>query len=529
MIHLFFSRKKTTYAQMKERNGDVILKHCVSAKAVFERNSIWCVEIEFPKSDLMGMEISDESVFKVDINFEEPQLYRIAYPKYNKQKYTYTCYATHVFFDSQKEVFVFDDRTMSGTWQDAINTANDIITNSRSNYPYKIYGHGKYANYANVNAENEKIVYFRNVQNSGYCLDVPNASEDASLQLQTYQRNRTSAQTFMLKKVGSDKYGDIYGILSLCSCRWLKLDSGKVVLGSLSESPSDNSEKWWFINNGSSYEIAPYGNIYYGIYPSSTNIGNGNKVVVADRGTAEVGNACKWMIEDVDSTQTAYWVRYNLIQCLFGTEENSMMNRWPECEDNRFVAMFDNYDCYFGNPDNYPSKLKPNNFFISNKEMSEYTKKKSMENVVTGIIPKAYNGRLLPNNEIVKASNWDTDEIHRIDVKEYSDIKLMADDSQAKKTTLGVFTNEANFRNYLRIQAKKSLEKELQEPKTETSIKFEELFSSNVPDAQMLKLNDSIYVETEFGKRERFYLNKLTYNLITERPEDLDLVLESEV
>ena len=466
---------------MKERNGDVILKHCVSAKAVFERNSVWYVEIEFPKSDLMGMEISDESVFKVDINFEEPQLYRIVYPKYNKQSDTYTCYATHVFFDSQKEAFVFDDRTMSGTWQDAINTANDIITKSKPNYPYKIYGHGKYANYANVNAEDEKIVYFRNVQNSGYCLDVPNASEDASLQLQTHQRNRTSAQTFMLKKVGSDRYGDIYGILSLCSCRWIKLDSGKVALGSLSESPSDNSEKWWFINNGSSYAIAPYGNIYYGIYPSSTSIGNGNSVIVADRGAAEVGNACKWMIEDVDSTQTAYWVRYNLIQCLFGTEENSMMNRWPECEDNRFVAMFNNYDCYFGNSDYYASYLKPNDFFISNKEMSEYTKKKSMENVVTGIIPKAYNGRLLPNNEIVKASNWDADEIHRIDVKEYSDIKLIADDSGAKKTTLGVFTNEAN------------------------------------------------YVETEFGKREKFYLNKLTYNLVKELPEDLDLVLESEV
>ena len=92
-----------------------------------------------------------------------------------------------------------------------------------------------------------------------------------------------------------------------------------------------------------------------------------------------------------------------------------------------------------------------------------------------------------------------------------------------------MFKNEANLISYLRIQAKKSLEKELQKPKTETSIKFEELFSSNVPDAQTLKLNDSIYVETEFGKRERFYLNKLTYNLITELPEDLDLVLESEV
>lgn len=529
MIHLFFSRKKTTYAQMKERNGDVILKHCVSAKAVFERNSVWYVEIEFPKSDLMGMEISDESVFKVDINFEEPQLYRLVYPKYKKQSDTYTCYATHVFFDSQKEVFVFDDRTMSGTWEDAIHTANDIITNSRPNYPYKIYGHGEYVDYANINAEDEKIVYFRNVQNSGYCLDVPSASEDASVQLQTYQRNRTSAQTFMLKKVGSDRYGYIYGILSLCSCRWLKLDSEKVVLGSLYDDPPDSSEKWWFINNGSSYEISPYMNIYYGIYPSSTSIDNGSSVIVADRGTAEVGNACKWMIEDVDSTQTAYWVRYNLIQCLFGTEDNSMINRWPECESNRFVAMFNNYDCYFGNSDYYASYLKPNDFFISNKEMSEYTKKKSMENVVTGIIPKAYNGRILPNNEIVKASNWYTDEIHRIDVKEYSDIKLKEDDSEAKKTTLGVFANETNLRSYLRIQAKKSLEKELQKPKTETSIKFEELFSSNVPDAQAMKLNDLIYVETEFGKRERFYLNKLTYNLITELPEDLDLVLESEV
>ena len=106
---------------------------------------------------------------------------------------------------------------------------------------------------------------------------------------------------------------------------------------------------------------------------------------------------------------------------------------------------------------------------------------------------------------------------------------MIADDSQAKKTTLGVFTNEVNLRNYLRIQAKKSLEKELQEPNTETSVKFEELFPYNVPNAQALKINDSIFVETDFGKRERFYLNKLTYNLITERPEDLDLVLESEV
>ena len=71
MIHLFFSNKKTTYEQMLNRNGDVIIKHAISANAVFERNTTWYIEIEFPKSELLGMEITDESVFKVDFNFEK--------------------------------------------------------------------------------------------------------------------------------------------------------------------------------------------------------------------------------------------------------------------------------------------------------------------------------------------------------------------------------------------------------------------------------------------------------------------------
>ena len=191
--------------------------------------------------------------------------------------------------------------------------------------------------------------------------------------------------------------------------------------------------------------------------------------------------------------------------------------------------MLNNYDCYFGNPTSYSDELKPKEYFISNRELSEYTKKKTYENVVTGIIPKAYNGRILPNNEIVKSTKWDLGEIHRIEVKEYSDIILQADNSDSKKTTLGVFTNEANLQAYMRIQAHKTLETELQEPSTETSVTFEELFTSNTPNANRLKLNDIIYVETEMGERNKFYINKLTYNLVTELPEDMDLVLESEV
>ena len=66
MIHLFLSKKNTTYQQMIERNGDIVLKNCKSAKATFERNSIWYVEIEFPKSELLGMKISEESQKRSD-------------------------------------------------------------------------------------------------------------------------------------------------------------------------------------------------------------------------------------------------------------------------------------------------------------------------------------------------------------------------------------------------------------------------------------------------------------------------------
>ena len=153
-----------------------------------------------------------------------------------------------------------------------------------------------------------------------------------------------------------------------------------------------------------------------------------------------------------------------------------------------------------------------------------------MENVVTGIIPKAYNGRILPNNEIVKSSKWDENEIHRLEVKEYSDVKLMADDSSASKLTFGVFKNESNLQAYLRYIAGKDLKSELQNSDTETTIKFEELFGSNIPNANQLKLNDVIYVDTKnSGERERFYLNKMTYDLIKEMPDELTLILETEV
>ncbi len=552
MIHLFFSQKKTTYQEMISQNGDVILKHVISAKAVFEKNSTWYVEIEFPRSDLLGMDITDESVIKVDLNFENNQLYRIVYPKYKKSTDTYVVYATHVFFDSQKEVFVFDDRTVSGTWDEAIKTCNDIISNSSANYPYQVLGHRWYDDPGYIEPKDGAVVNLINLSpTSGtyFALDCHTSSE-SSQQIIAYETHlKRKAQTYMLKKLDDLNGYECYGILALGNMRWLcrygDTDSNdKAVYATdrtLEPQPASylNAQFYWTFYKNKSYteklgrnvyKICRPTNIAYNIYVGEPGkIGNASNAIIYGHGINNESDYLTYRIVDIDSTQTAYWVRYNLIECIFGSEDNSMINRWPEAEEHRYIAMFDNYNCYFGRPDYYNENLQPSEYFISNREITEYTKKKSMENVVTGLIPKAYNGRILPNHEIVKSDRWDIDEIHRIEVEEYSDICLIADASDKTKSDLGAFTNEENMQMYLRLQAKKTLENELQEPQTETSVTFEDLFNSNVPNANKLKLNDVIYIETESGTRERFLINKLTYNLITELPEDIDLVLESEV
>nr|DAL42290.1 MAG TPA_asm: tail protein [Caudoviricetes sp.] len=542
MIHLFLSKKNTTYQQMIERNGDVVLKNCKSAKATFERNSIWYVTIEFPKSELLGMKISEESVFKVDLNFEKGQLFRIVDFKENGISNTYVCYAAHIFFDSQKEIFVFDDRTVNSTWDGAIKTANDIIEKSKSKYPYHVYGDRWYEDYKNIKPEDGREVHIHNAYRPDLCVDVTQSSED-SVPLQMYQTNRTSAQTFILKKYPNEINGisDIWSFMSVCSCRWVCAQDyadhnfSKIETYWLRNDPSNTNMYWedyWglvYSQKSNGYKIVRPTDKNYNWWAGDGGLAQGNTVQLFAHGIDNLSSSICWQFEDRASTQTAYWVRYNLIQCLFGSEDNSMMNRWPECEEHRYVAMFDNYDCYFGKPDSYKPKLKPKEFYVGYKEIVDYTKKVSMENVVTGIIPKAYNGRILPNNEIVKSSKWDENEIHRIKVKEYSDVKLMADDSSATKT-FGIFKNEANLQAYLRYIAGKDLKNELQDADTETTIKFEKLFGSNIPNANQLKLNDIIYADTKnSGEREKFYLNKMTYDLIKEMPDELTLILETEV
>lgn len=130
---------------------------------------------------------------------------------------------------------------------------------------------------------------------------------------------------------------------------------------------------------------------------------------------------------DITTPNTAYYIMKNLIQCLASDDENSFLNRWGG------EIRYSDYDVYIN------QRLGADNgarvefgFNLSSIEESI-----DMSNVVTRIIPTAYNGYTLPNNETVDSPNINKYPVIYIRQITYDDIKL-ASDAQADDAENGV-------------------------------------------------------------------------------------------
>lgn len=364
-VGVFLHTSRADLDYMLASNGNVIV-HPTEATIEYNRNGIWYLKITFPMSDIHNNEIPNEAMFKVNLPFADSQLFQTIYITQDKVARTYTCYCNQVFFDCQKEVVVFDNRTINSNWTGAIDTANEIIGENTAKNSYHIYG---------------------------------------------------------------------------------QLDG---------------------------------------------------------------------------QTTTAYWVDYNLIECIFGTGDNSLVNRWTsDMSTYHPCAMFNNYDCYFGDSQYYPDYLKPTTQYIPKECMTKREKTVSMENVTTAIVPKSYNGHMLPNHEIVKSSLWDSYRIHRIEFKTYEDIKLKDDASDDEKDT--AYSTLAELYVALRNVAKQDLES-LMNPVTTYSVNLvNSSVSTNL--RKDIKLNDTIKAIDDTGELTglEFYIEKMTYNLVTEYAESLEI------
>lgn len=130
---------------------------------------------------------------------------------------------------------------------------------------------------------------------------------------------------------------------------------------------------------------------------------------------------------DITTPNTAYYIMKNLIQCLASDDENSFLNRWGG------EIRYSDYDVYIN------QRLGADNgarvefgFNLSSIEESI-----DMSSVVTRIIPTAYNGYTLPDNETVDSPNINNYPIVYIRQITYEDIKL-ASDAQADDVENGI-------------------------------------------------------------------------------------------
>lgn len=214
-----------------------------------------------------------------------------------------------------------------------------------------------------------------------------------------------------------------------------------------------------------------------------------------------------------------------------------MINRWIEVQDSyNIVAMLDNYTCYFGDGNNYPPQLVQKTVTINaSSEVIANTKKLSVEDVKTGIIPKGYNGRIIRGDSvggrIVYSDMYEQYKVHRISFVEYKDIAFTNDVQERSNTDdLIIYNSLDDFENALRSRAKQEVNSSASRYPTRTrTVKIADLNKYEHIVSDDIKINDFIVLidDKNVGDRAKFTINKLTYNIVDESYEDIELVERS--
>lgn len=552
MISLFLSKRGTTYEQMLSQNGDIILEHCISATVKMERNAIWYLTIEVPESELLGYTVTDESIFKVDLNFIKGQLFRMIYPKYNRTKRTYTFYASHIFFDAQYECMwgvepvwpeCWDNKNPPQSWGNCLTKINDLLgayKNGGIELPYQVIGTPP-SEFCGLPEPNRPF-YIRSYIDNTFGIDVPGATLNKSTATKLHRSNRSKAQRFYLLDKGDGYYNIVYQFGN----RVLNARGGQAVSGSeimiynLPDESTTDNEKWTFkyYLEKDSYAILTKMNTNYAIDIASGTMANGTKIQLYQN--SEESDTLKnrlFKFTYCDMFQDLKWEGKNLIECLFGTDDNSMVNAFPFVAEKHMTAMFNNYTCYFGESEDYPEELKPKQIYLTDKEITDFIETRTMENVKTGIIPKGSGGTIIYSEDtssgvrqpkkIVQGPYWNSYEIKRVEEVTYDNITLNTDDPNAKDA----FTDRGAYNSALKNAALMDLKKKKYcEPDVQTETKIVDLFKDSNPVMGNAKINDElIYISDDGTRRQKFYFESLTYDLLTGRITNADLVEEMEV
>ena len=222
---------------------------------------------------------------------------------------------------------------------------------------------------------------------------------------------------------------------------------------------------------------------------------------------------------NITKVSTAYYQMKNAIRAINGDDENSFISRWGG------EIVYDNFKIIvnerIGSSDkNIRCKRGLNQLGIKERIQSN--------NVITRIIPKGYNGRILPNNETIDSERINAYPYAKVDVFEYDDIKLNTDENIMDGDE--VYANIDELYQALRNRAKKEYDVN-QVDIPEISYDVEMIDQYNLDEYKVFKqvmacqLGDDLIIDDEKLKINNIKARiiGLKYNCITRNNESLTI------
>lgn len=212
---------------------------------------------------------------------------------------------------------------------------------------------------------------------------------------------------------------------------------------------------------------------------------------------------------DIKDISTAYYIRKNLIEAISSSDENSFLSRW------KGEILYDNYKVII-------NKAAGQNRGASvrfGKNMTAVEQDISYDDIVTRIIPVAYNGHMLDGQ-----SPWlDSENINKYatvhtKVIEYSDIKLAEDTTSSDETG---YANILMLREALKKRCKEEFDAGIDLPAITYRVDLVELSQyeeyKDVKDLEKILIGDTVLCENDnLNISTKAKAIKITYDCINQ-------------
>lgn len=222
---------------------------------------------------------------------------------------------------------------------------------------------------------------------------------------------------------------------------------------------------------------------------------------------------------DIKAVNTSYYIQKNFMEALNGDDENSFTSRWGG------EISYDNFTVTVNEHLGADNGLRVE-FGFNLMGISETV---DMTEVATRIIPKSYNGYILPNNETVDSPNINKYPVVYTRVIEYQDIKLK-EDAQEGDLENGITVCESleDLYTALRNRAADEFENGIDVPSITYDVDMVDLSKTDMYKDYKKLLNVNLGDTAHIGHRRLNITTEarvisMTYDMITKKVDTLTL------